>query len=58
MYKKLKNLLSLSYNKIDQPSQANGSDSTNDYMSLEKDPHNLSMPRLIKLSLKVNFTSL
>ncbi len=36
----------------------NGSDWTNDYMSKEKHPGNFSIPRLIKLGLKVNFTSL
>ncbi len=39
-------------------SLANGSDWTNDYMSLERDPNNFGIPRTIKLGLKINFASL
>jgi len=38
-------------------SRGNGSDWTNDYKSLERDPSNFGIPRLIRLGLKVNFTS-
>lgn len=36
-------------------SEANGEDWTEDYKSLERDPDNFGIPRLIKLGLKVNF---
>ncbi len=39
-------------------SRQNGDDWVEDYRSLERDPGNFGIPRLIKLGLKINFASL
>jgi hypothetical protein len=39
-------------------SKQNGEDWVNDYMSLERNPSNFGIPRLIKLGIKVNFAAL